>query len=587
MASPKYQSTDFQTPIKKKCSPSPLSSPSSISTTSTNSKQRSITDSSNNNDETITTIKMEDGNDEVKVFSASTIKKNEPDDDIDVDGIEDRLSPVVEEPTSPNKNDTFNSSISGLYASPFLYPYFHPMFHPYLMAAAAQANAAASSTDKSANDGQSHPPNPYGSAPSSLSPFPGFNPGMSFPSLYPPGMPNHQFRPNLFNPFGIPIPAPGVRPPQPPSSSSSSSSSNRHHQNYDGSPRNLSALLDAQRPKKPHIKKPLNAFMLYMKEQRARVIEECTLKESSAINKVLGQKWKELPRSEQDRYYELAKEERNRHMQLYPGWSARDNYGLKKKRQSGGNTPILNNSHKKAPRENNSMVNSPGHLNHNSPHRYGQHQQHLINSPHMNSTKNPMQLENDCLNQKKCRARFGLEGQSQWCKHCRRKKKCTRFLEEDMLNHANNNSHTNNNMLNNYHNSSYNNHGISVSSNGNPSSVSSPRTNRSDNDDDDDDSMNEPDGDDILTRQVDSIEDDDDEEEDDDDEHHTNDDDSDEENKHHHHHQQQQQQQPVSLVYKPIPSKIDSHQQAFQPPPPAHLYQPSMLPSHFAPNFHY
>ncbi|CAF4347072.1 unnamed protein product, partial [Rotaria magnacalcarata] len=77
------------------------------------------------------------------------------------------------------------------------------------------------------------------------------------------------------------IPAPGVRPPQPPSSSSSSSSSNRHHQNYDGSPRNLSALLDAQRPKKPHIKKPLNAFMLYMKEQRARVIEECTLKESS------------------------------------------------------------------------------------------------------------------------------------------------------------------------------------------------------------------------------------------------------------------------------------------------------------------
>ena len=43
---------------------------------------------------------MEEGNDEVKVFSASTIKKNEPDDDIDVDGIEDRLSPVVEEPVS-------------------------------------------------------------------------------------------------------------------------------------------------------------------------------------------------------------------------------------------------------------------------------------------------------------------------------------------------------------------------------------------------------------------------------------------------------------------------------------------------------
>jgi hypothetical protein len=62
---------------------------------------------------------------------------------------------------------------------------------------------------------------------------------MPFPSLYPPGMANQSFRPNLFNPFGIPIPAPGVRPqPAPSASSSSSSSSNRHHhQNYDGSPR--------------------------------------------------------------------------------------------------------------------------------------------------------------------------------------------------------------------------------------------------------------------------------------------------------------------------------------------------------------
>jgi hypothetical protein len=111
MASPNVDSAQFQTPIKKRCSSPSLSSPSSISTTSTNPKQRSITNSSNNNDETITTIKMEDGNDEVKIFSASTIKKNEPDDDIDVDGIEDRLSPVVEEPVSSilslKKNHSF------------------------------------------------------------------------------------------------------------------------------------------------------------------------------------------------------------------------------------------------------------------------------------------------------------------------------------------------------------------------------------------------------------------------------------------------------------------------------------------------
>jgi hypothetical protein len=39
-----------------------------------------------------------------------------------------------------------------------------------------------------------------------------------------------------------------------------------------------------------HVKKPLNAFMLFMKEMRSKVIDECTLKESAAINQILGRK---------------------------------------------------------------------------------------------------------------------------------------------------------------------------------------------------------------------------------------------------------------------------------------------------------
>ena len=42
--------------------------------------------------------------------------------------------------------------------------------------------------------------------------------------------------------------------------------------------------------KKPYVKKPLNAFMLFMKEMRPKVISECTLKESAAINQILGQR---------------------------------------------------------------------------------------------------------------------------------------------------------------------------------------------------------------------------------------------------------------------------------------------------------
>jgi hypothetical protein len=59
-----------------------------------------------------------------------------------------------------------------------------------------------------------------------------------------------------------------------------------------------SSLLAAKRSKmhmhhhqQPHhVKKPLNAFMLFMKEMRSKVIDECTLKESAAINQILGRK---------------------------------------------------------------------------------------------------------------------------------------------------------------------------------------------------------------------------------------------------------------------------------------------------------
>jgi hypothetical protein len=52
----------------------------------------------------------------------------------------------------------------------------------------------------------------------------------------------------------------------------------------------ISNLCVVSDKKKPHIKKPLNAFMLYMKEMRAKVVAECTLKESAAINQILGRR---------------------------------------------------------------------------------------------------------------------------------------------------------------------------------------------------------------------------------------------------------------------------------------------------------
>uniref|UniRef100_A0A671SF89 HMG box domain-containing protein n=1 Tax=Sinocyclocheilus anshuiensis TaxID=1608454 RepID=A0A671SF89_9TELE len=118
------------------------------------------------------------------------------------------------------------------------------------------------------------------------------------------------------HPTGIPHPA--IVPP----------SGKQEHDQFDRSiyTKSHAELKREKEPKKPVIKKPLNAFMLYMKEMRAKVIAECTLKESAAINQILGRRWHALTREEQAKYYELARKERQLHMQLYPSWSARDNY---------------------------------------------------------------------------------------------------------------------------------------------------------------------------------------------------------------------------------------------------------------------
>merc|ERR1711894_73674 len=114
---------------------------------------------------------------------------------------------------------------------------------------------------------------------------------------------------------------------------------NHHHHNLPQIKQELngrpSHKNSPSKKKDPHIKKPLNAFMLYMKEMRPVVQAECTLKESAAINQILGRRWHDLSREEQQKYYEKARSARQLHMEMYPHWNARDNYrfGLKKKKR--------------------------------------------------------------------------------------------------------------------------------------------------------------------------------------------------------------------------------------------------------------
>ncbi|CDS43516.1 protein pangolin J [Echinococcus multilocularis] len=198
--------------------------------------------------------------------------------------------------------------------------------------------------------------------------------------------------------------------------------------------------------KRVHIKKPLNAFMLFMKEMRPKIQEECTLKESAAINQILGKKWHELSKPEQSKYYELARKEKEIHRQLFPGWSARDNYAIHSKR--------------KRKRKLAAAVAAASAMNAGAGGEGGASRRDLYDgdgyfgggsggssgcgggcggSTSLNVSTSAAALAAaaaaaaagvDLGNPKKCRARFGLEQQTRWCKPCRRKKKCVRFLTD-------------------------------------------------------------------------------------------------------------------------------------------------------------
>ncbi|XP_064340299.1 transcription factor 7 isoform X3 [Camelus dromedarius] len=125
-----------------------------------------------------------------------------------------------------------------------------------------------------------------------LSPSCGYRQHFPAPTAAP-GAPYPRFtHPSLMLGSGVPghpaaIPHPAIVPP----------SGKQELQPYDRSLKTQAESKAEKEAKKPTIKKPLNAFMLYMKEMRAKVIAECTLKESAAINQILGRRGKKKRRS--------------------------------------------------------------------------------------------------------------------------------------------------------------------------------------------------------------------------------------------------------------------------------------------------
>ncbi|XP_055958697.1 protein capicua homolog isoform X1 [Patella vulgata] len=89
----------------------------------------------------------------------------------------------------------------------------------------------------------------------------------------------------------------------------------------------LSALKDKEEPRSPrktrdkdHIRRPMNAFMIFSKRHRASVHQRHPNQDNRTVSKILGEWWYALGPKEKQKYHELALQVKEAHFKAHPEW---------------------------------------------------------------------------------------------------------------------------------------------------------------------------------------------------------------------------------------------------------------------------
>ncbi len=82
----------------------------------------------------------------------------------------------------------------------------------------------------------------------------------------------------------------------------------------------MSLILQTKKHSPHHIKRPMNAFMVFSHMERKKIIEQQPDIHNAEVSKALGRRWKELTEDDRGPYIQEAERLRLLHMQQYPDY---------------------------------------------------------------------------------------------------------------------------------------------------------------------------------------------------------------------------------------------------------------------------